>query len=134
VLYTNNANHDFSNDPSVTGTETFLGHSNKDNAELERRAMMENLQQHRIQVTIPARTDLSVGTVIVLNIPSPESQANNDDTSDQINDDRYLIIDLCLEVNPIQQRGVLKLECVKESYAKRVADSTPASMVKESQT
>jgi len=134
VLYTNNSNHDFTNGTVVTGAEAFLGQNFKDNAVLERRALMENLQQHRILITIPARTDLTVGTVIVLNLPSPESQNANDDTSDQLNDDRYLVIDQCIDINPLTKRGVSHLECVKESYAKKVADHKPASLIKEQQT
>jgi len=133
VLYTNNANHDFGDGVDITGDESFLGYNNKDNAELERRALMENLQQHRILITIPARTDLSVGTVIVLNLPSPESQHDNSDTSDQLNDDRYLVIDQCIDINPLTKRGVSHLECVKESYAKKVSEYKPASMTKEQQ-
>lgn len=134
VLYPNTPNHDFDNSNSIGADGVFIGDVVKDNASLERLALMENLQQHRILITIPVRTDLSVGTVIVLNLPSPESQHDNSDTSDQLNDDRYLIIDQCIDINPLTKRGLSYLECVKESYAKKVAEYKPASMFKEQQS
>ena len=44
---------------------------------------------------------------------------------DKINDHRYLIINLCVNANPIQRSGTLDLECVKESYAKDISKATP---------
>jgi hypothetical protein len=90
--------------------------------------LMENLQQHRIVVTIPVRTDLSVGTIIKLGLPQPESQHDNSDTSDILNDDRYLIVEHCVDVNPLTKRGVSTIECVKQSYTKKVRDHKPASL------
>jgi len=128
VLYTNTPNHDFDNSDSVGADDTFIGDVFKDNASLERRALMENLQQHRILVTIPVRTDLSVGTIIKLGLPQPESQHDNSDTSDILNDDRYLIVEHCVDINPLTKRGVSTIECVKQSYTKKVRDHRPASL------
>lgn len=89
----------------------------RDNAVLERKGLLETLQQHRIVVTVPLRTDLTVGQIIRLNIPEPESQQSKQSTKDNLNDNRYLIIDLCINADPIHNRGVCYLECVKESYA-----------------
>lgn len=124
VLYNFNPNHDFDNSNDISSVDTFVGNNNKDNSILERRALLENLQQHRIVITIPLRTDLSVGTIIKLNIPEPELQ-DGEDNSDKVNDNRYLIIDLCINADPIGNTGVCYLECVKESYAQDIRDANP---------
>jgi len=128
VLYTNTPNHDFDNSDSVGAEDTFVGDVFKDNASLERRALMENLQQHRIMVTIPVRTDLSVGTVVKLGLPSAESQHDGASTKDVLNDDRYLIIEHCVDFNPLTKKGVSTIECVKQSYTKKVKDHKPSGL------
>ena len=118
--------HAYDNATTLDEEETFKGWSAKvDSAKLERRAMLEILQQNRIVITIPLRTDLSVGTVIKLDIPPPQSSTGGVDIADKMNDNRYLITDICVNGVPADKVGKLFIECVKESYARKIADYTP---------
>ena len=103
----------------------FQGYKSVDNARLERRALMETLQQHKIVVTIPMRTDITVGNVIQLEIPAPEVS----NKEDKLNDGRYLITDLSLSLNIPKNEGEMYLECVKESYASKVSEVKPLQEV-----
>lgn len=122
VLYDYTTLHPFDNSADITEKENFEGHKTSDNARLERRAMLEILQQHKIVVTIPLRTDLSVGTIVVLEIPEPETGNQNDDKA---NDKRYLITDIAINANPTTNTGQLVMECVKESFAVDLRDISP---------
>jgi hypothetical protein len=118
--------HSFDNATQLDTDESFKGWSAKvDTGKLERRAMLEILQQNRIIITIPLRTDLSVGTIIQLDIPPPQSSTGGVDISDKMNDNRYLITDICIHAVPSDKVGKLYVECVKESYAKKISDHTP---------
>ena len=127
VEYGYTPNHSFDDAKDVTSKDVFFGNHISDNAPLERKALLEILQQHRIRITIPLRTDLTVGQVIKLLIPEPESQHGNTDTKDKLNDNRYLIIDQAINFDPLGNNGVCYLECVKESYTMKVDDATPMS-------
>ena len=127
VEYGYTPNHSFDDAKDVTSKDVFFGNHILDNAPLERKALLEILQQHRIRITIPLRTDLTVGQVIKLLIPEPESQHGNTDTKDKLNDNRYLIIDQAINFDPLGNNGVCYLECVKESYTMKVDDATPMS-------
>ena len=52
--------HSFGNSDDVNANEPFVGIQNKDAGRLERRALLETLQQHVIKFTVPLRTDLSL--------------------------------------------------------------------------
>ena len=121
IDYTYTSNHTFDNADSIATDEVFQGIKNKDNAKLERRALLEILEQHKMIVTIPLRTDLSCGTVIKLKIPGAETLDGN--ASENLNDDRYLITDLSLNFEPANASGIMHLECVKESYTMDIADA-----------
>ena len=101
--------------------------ASSETSKLERRAMLETLQQHKIVVTIPLRTDLSVGNVIQLSLPGGET--GGADNPDSVNDDRYLITDLNVNGSPSDAAGICYIECVKESYALPIKDATPLSKV-----
>jgi len=92
-------------------------------AGFERNAMHQILAQHRLEVTVPFRTDLTVGTVVNLIIPSGGSGLNSVD--DGLNDHRYLIIDLRVAGDPTSQEGITVMGVCKESYAKRIEDVNP---------
>lgn len=125
-LYDTKMVHSFDNADKLETDESFKGWSAKvDTGKLERRAMLEILQQNRIIVTVPLRTDLSVGTIIELDIPPPQSSTGGVDISDKMNDNRYLVTDVCVHAVPADKVGKLYLECVKESFAKKIADYTP---------
>ena len=121
VEYGYTSNHSFDNADDISTDEIFSGSKNKDNARLERSALLEILEQHKIIVTIPLRTDISVGTVIKLNIPNAETIDGN--VSDTLNDDRYLITDLSCNIDIGTATGVMHLECAKESYTMKVVDA-----------
>ena len=121
VDYTYTSNHTFDNADSIASEEVFQGIKNKDNAKLERRALLEILEQHKIIVTIPLRTDISAGTVVQLRIPGAETVDGN--VSDNLNDDRYLITDLSLNFEPAGGGGIMHMECVKESYTMNIQDA-----------
>ena len=116
--------HSFDNAENLSDPEVFEPRKLNDSGTLERRALLEILQQHRIQLTIPRRTDLTVGMIIKLQIPTPEVPGEGD-KSDKVNDDRYLITDLAVNGDPQAKTGLLQLECVKESYAKKMEDAKP---------
>ena len=116
--------HSFDNAENLSDPEVFEARKLSDSGVLERRALLEILQQHRIQLTIPLRTDLTVGMIIKLKIPTPEVPGEGD-KADKVNDDRYLITDLALNGDPQAKTGLLQLECVKESYAKQIESARP---------
>jgi hypothetical protein len=124
VHYGYTYNHTFDNADSIETDEVFQGSKSKSNAELERKALMEILQQHRMVVSIPLRTDISVGMVIKLNIPHAETIDGN--SGDSLNDDRYLITDLSVNFQPTEGSGVMHLECVKESLTMKIEDAQSA--------
>ena len=127
VVYDHDMNHSFDDADDISNNEIFSGLKVKDNAKLERRAMLETLQQHKIIVTIPLRTDLSVGNVIQLSLPGGETGGS--DNPDAVNDDRYLITDLNVNGSPSDASGICYIECVKESYALPIKDATPLTKV-----
>ena len=51
---------------------------------------------------------------------------------DKINDNRYLIVDLCFSANLQKGEGSLQLECVKESYAQEINEETLSEMIQSS--
>tara|TARA_Y100001963_G_C6763475_1_gene440881 strand:+ start:364 stop:1842 length:1479 start_codon:yes stop_codon:yes gene_type:complete len=129
IIYDTKMVHSFDNADKLDTDESTKGWSAKvDSGKLERRAMLEILQQNRIVITIPLRTDLSVGTIIELDIPPPQS-SRGEDISDKMNDNRYLITDICVNGVPSDKVGKLYIECVKESYAKKIQDYTPLDNV-----
>ena len=110
--------HAHSNASEYTSDESIASYdSGADTpAGFERNAMHQILAQHRLEVTVPFRTDLTVGTVVNLIIPSGGSGLNSVD--DGLNDHRYLIIDL-------RVAGITVMGVCKESYAKRIEDVNP---------
>ena len=127
-------NHDFDNSDDIGNDEVFRGSKGSD-GKLERRAMLELLQQQIIKVTIPIRSDLQVGQVIQLLIPEPEIMDEGSDTKDRVNDNRYLLTDLCIVGDVLSATGLCHLELVKESYAREISlDDIKAMNVSSSST
>ena len=124
VDYDIQMNHSYDDSSDISTNDVFKGIDNKDNAKLERRALLETLQQNRIEVTIPLRTDLSVGTFIILKLPSNEPTSEQDIT-DKLNDGRYLITDINIVGEPQKGAGVMNIECVKESYMDKLINVKP---------
>jgi hypothetical protein len=124
--------HSFDNATSLSDPEVFESRKLNDSGVLERRALLDILQQHRIQVTIPLRTDLSVGTIIKFVMTTPETMGEGD-KADKVNDDRYLITDLAVEGDTVSKTGTCILECVKESYAQKIETAKPLDEVSEAE-
>ena len=129
--------HAYDKRKKVGDKEVFVSY-NSDNVEnncLQRQAMMEQLQQNIVVVEVSARSDISVGTVVELDIPAAEIP--HDDgmmPKDEKTDDRYLITDLTLDIDN-KDSAKLILECVKESFAKPIervrVDNTPQTGERE---
>ena len=124
--------HSFDNATSLSDPEVFESRKLNDSGGLERRALLDILQQHRIQVTIPLRTDLSVGMIIKFVMTTPETMGEGD-KADKVNDDRYLITDLAVEGDTVSKTGTCILECVKESYAQKIETAKPLDEVSEAE-
>ena len=124
--------HSFDNATSLSDPEVFESRKLNDSGVLERRALLDILQQHRIQVTIPLRTDLSVGMIIKFVMTTPETMGVGD-KADKVNDDRYLITDLAVEGSTVSKTGTCTLECVKESYAQKIETAKPLEEVSEAE-
>jgi hypothetical protein len=122
--------HGFDNSDKYDTDEVFRSGEVLGNSTLERRAMMEILQQNRIKITIPIRSDLQVGQVIELAIPEPEIMDEGSNTKDKINDNRYLLTDMMILGQPAEKLGHCNLELVKESYAKDTTKAEIESMNK----
>lgn len=123
--------HAYDNRKKVDDKEVFVSYNadNEENNCLQRQAMLEQLQQNIVIVEVSARSDISVGTVVELDIPAAE--VSHDDgrmPKDDKTDDRYLITDMTLEIGNNDYSKLL-LECVKESFAKPIeqviVDNTP---------
>ena len=75
--------------------------------------MLELLSQNVLKITIPYRQDVAVGTVINASIPTgKQNEAQN-----TINDNRYLITKVRHQIAPLEYRGTMTIQCVKESLA-----------------
>lgn len=118
-----NANHIFDN-TGIGEQPNFTGIDANNTAMLERISLMGILRQHVTKVKIPLRTDLSVGSIVQLRLPVPELQKEKI-IVDEVNDDRYLITSLNVMGSTQTRSGEIHFECVKESYAKRIADARP---------
>ena len=97
---------------------------NKSAAKLERQSLLQLLQQHRVKLTIPFRTDLSCGNIIKLNLP-PAEPLSQQGKKNELDDQRYLITHICFNGSPLTNQGVLYIEGVAESYARRIEDVKP---------
>ena len=129
VVYSYSSNHDFDNKKKVGDKEVWSGEHITDNSKLERKGLKQILNQNRVQIIIPVRTDVSVGNIVELMIPEPELQDEKSDTKDKIVDNRYLIVDMCLSANVQLGVGSLQLECVKESFAQKITEEAIQGMI-----
>lgn len=128
VHSTYNMNHSWDDASDVDSDPLFKGVESKDNSMLERKALLETLEQHRVIVTIPLRTDMSVGTLIQLQLPAAQPPSKGD-VSDKLNDDKYLITDMAIHGSPRLGIGEMTLECSKESFNDKIANVEPLAKV-----
>ena len=139
VLYGDKMTHSYGDATDVDAYPVFEGSDNRNNAILERKAMLEILNQHRIVIGLPFRTDLSVGQVMKLAIPPAQPYDPSVDATDKIvaGDDgiyRYLITDIALKGEPDVLVGTMHIECVKESFAMKLGDYDPMEEAKKLKT
>ena len=121
--------HNYGEADDIELPEIFEGNKVKDTAKIERRALLEILQQHVMKLDIPFRTDISCGTIVTLSIPEPEVKKSDNKIKNELNDNRYLITDLVFEGSPINKTGQIHIECVKESFAKDLVSYKPLENV-----
>jgi len=123
MVYETTMVHPFDDSDAVNSLESFRGIENKDTSNLERNDSMQILDNHKVLVTIPFRSDISCGTIINLILPPAESNTNI--SADTLNDNRYLITAINFQGNPLEYIGYCHLECVKESYAADIMQVKP---------
>lgn len=94
-----------------------IGMEYRDANHLERQALLSFMDQSTMRMKIPFRSDISVGTCIQVNIPEPEQMMQDGVTpeSDVAYDGKYLITRIAYGIDAARGRGVLDIECVKES-------------------
>ena len=64
-------------------------------------------------MTIPYRQDLAVGTIINASLPLGKVEGSQS----PLNDNRYLVTKIRHVVQPLDYRGTMVIQCVKESFA-----------------
>ena len=117
--------HAYGNAKSLDEEEKFLGETYDSNGRLERQALLELLKQNVYTVVVPFRTDLTVGTVVRLNMHEIESTKDGG-TVDKNNDNRFLVTSLKITGIPQDNQGTLTMDCVREGIAKKLQESVSA--------
>ena len=100
------------------------GQEYRDTGHLERAALLSLFEQSQIKVTLPFRSDMTVGTVINLDIPSPEKKTD-DTPGDEMMDSKYLIGKLVYRISPLDGMGSLTIQAIKESYGVDIKEYQP---------
>lgn len=100
------------------------GQEYRDSGPLERRALLSMFEQNVVKVVIPFRSDMSVGSVVRLTLPTTEKK-NDDQPGDEMMDSRYLIGKMTISINPLANTGKLTLQTVKESYGVDITKYKP---------
>ena len=100
------------------------GQEYRDTGILERAALLSLFEQSQIRAIIPFRSDISVGTVINLDIPTAEKKTD-DMPGDEMLDGRYLIGKITYSINPLRGVGTLKMQAMKESYGVDIKEYRP---------
>ena len=77
--------------------------------------MLSLFEQSQVIATIPFRSDISVGTVVKLDIPTTE-QKTDDMPGDEMMDGRYLIGKITYQISPLGGSGTMTMQAMKESY------------------
>lgn len=100
------------------------GQEYRDTGTLERKALLSMFEQNLVKVVIPFRSDMSVGTVVRLLLPTSEKK-RDDDPGDEMMDNRYLIGKITRSINPLQNTGRMTLQTIKESYGVDIKEYKP---------
>ena len=84
-----------------------------DNSKLERHALLEILNQNRIEVVVPFTTKIRAGKKIQLDLPKGQVKIGTNKGIDF--DDYYLITGVSIHIDNATKVGTCNLECSKES-------------------
>tara|TARA_B110000444_G_scaffold243767_1_gene262567 strand:- start:2018 stop:3511 length:1494 start_codon:yes stop_codon:yes gene_type:complete len=104
------------------------GQEFRDTGILERNALLSILEQNSVSVSIPFRSDMSVGNMVKLNLPTAEIK-DEDSKGDELMDNRYLIAKITTSIDPLKNRGSLLLHAVKDSHGADIKTHTPGKSV-----
>jgi hypothetical protein len=100
------------------------GQEYRDTGHLERAALLSLFEQNQIRATIPFRSDISVGTIVKLDIPTAEKKTDSS-PGDEMMDGRYLIAKITYTILPLRGTGTLRMQAIKESYGVDIKQYRP---------
>ncbi len=108
---------------SSENKQEYIANEFKDDALCKRNSLLLLMDQLKISVVIPFRTDISCGTMIRLSLPLVEP--NSEKASNKMDNGSYLITKVNHEIEPIMNRGIMRLECIKIGYDTDLVNYTP---------
>ena len=101
------------------------GQEYRDTGILERQALLSIMSQNTSTVTIPFRSDMSVGNMVRFNLPTAEVK-DDSSSGDELMDNRYLITRMTMTIDPAAGTGSLLLSAVKDSHGVDIKSYNPA--------
>lgn len=122
TIYRVNQTNAYSDSPVLADTSQFVGNDYLDTGTLERNSMISALSNYTLDVTLPARTDLTSGMVVTLILPGAVADKEDEDI---LNDNRYLITKIHHVIAPLENRGTMVCQVVKESLADKIENVDP---------
>jgi len=129
ILHEYTTTHMFDNKDKIDDEEVFMGVKHTDNSKLERHALLEILNQNRIEVVVPFTSKIRAGKKILLDLPKGEVKIGKSKGIEF--DNYYLITGVSIHIDNVTKVGTTNLECSKESkllskieqnYSQKVAD------------
>lgn len=115
ILHEYTTTHVFDNKNKIDDEEVFMGVKHTDNSKLERHALLEILNQNRIEVVVPFTTNVRAGRKILLDLPKGEVKIGKNEGLGIQFDNSYLITGVSIHVDNVSKVGTCNLECSKES-------------------
>jgi len=115
ILHEYTTTHVFDNKDKIDDEEVFIGVKNTDNSKLERHALLEILNQNRIEVVVPFTTNVRAGRKILLDLPKGEVKVGSNKGLGIEFDNSYLITGVSIHIDNVSKVGTCNLECSKES-------------------
>ena len=114
----------------TTNVQQQIGLEYRDAGTLERVALLSLMEQNITRVEIPLRFDMMVGMNVDLILPTAEIKGDNDVPSgDELESLRYVIGKLTYEFSPLNQKGRLSMQCIKESFNMNIDEYNPKGEV-----
>lgn len=93
----------------------------RDDSILKRNALTALMDQFVVKATIPFRPDITVGSMISLDLPD----IHGGTASKKLANDEYLITKATFDISPPEDKGFIHLTCVKVSLSADLATYTP---------